>query len=160
VKHVSRCLAAVLLLAGPALAQDKPAEKPADNTQLIIEKAKADKKLLVADNMKLTETEAKAFWPVYDAYQKELAGINERLTNTIKAYAQAYNQGSVSDETATKLGNEVLSIDQSVVDLNKKYFEKAKAVIPPAKAARYIQIERKIRQLLSADLAEHIPLVP
>jgi hypothetical protein len=159
-KHLSGYLAAALLAAAPAFAQDKTGDKPADNTQILIDKAKADKKLLVADNMKLTENEAKAFWPVYDAYQKELAGINERLSNTIKAYAQAYNQGSVSDDTATKLGNEVLSIDQSVVDLNKKYFEKTKAVIPPAKAARYIQIERKVRQLLSADLAEHIPLVP
>lgn len=155
-KQVSNCLAALVLVAAPAFAQDKPA----DNSQLILEKIKADKKLLIADNMNLTETEAKAFWPVYDAYQKELAGINERLTNTIKAYAQVYNQGSVSDETATKLGNEVLAIDQAVVDLNKSYFGKAKAVIPAAKAARYIQIERKIRQLLSADLAEHIPLVP
>lgn len=155
-KHLSGCLAAALLAAVPALAQDKPA----DNTQILIDKVKADKKLLVADNMKLTETESKAFWPVYDAYQKELAAINERLSNTIKAYADAYNKGPVSDELATKLGNEVLAIDQAVVDLNKSYFAKAKAVIPAAKAARYIQIERKIRQLLSADLATHIPLVP
>ena len=155
-KHVSRGLAAMLLVAAAAFAQDKPA----DNSQLILEKVKADKKLLVAHNMKLTEAEATAFWPVYDAYQKELGAINERLLKTIKAYADAYNTGAVSDETTTKLGNEVLAIDQAVVDLNKSYFAKAKAVIPAAKAARYIQIERKIRQLLSADLATQIPLVP
>jgi len=156
VKNVSRCLAALVLVAVPALAQDKPA----DNSQLIIEKVKADKKLLVANNMKLTEAEANAFWPVYDGYQKELAVINERLGKTIKAYADVYNTGNVSDEAATRLGNEVLAIDQAVVDLNKSYFAKAKAVIPAAKAARYIQIERKIRQLLQADLAQNIPLVP
>ena len=61
---------------------------------------------------------------------------------------------------ATKLGNEVLAIDQSLVDLNKTYFAKAKTVLPAAKAARYIQIERKIRQLLQAELADQIPLVP
>ena len=155
-KHVSRCLAALVLIAAPAFAQDKPA----DNSQLIIEKVKADKKLLIANNMKLSEAEAKAFWPVYDGYQAELATINERLGKTIKAYADAYNTGAVSDDAAAKLGAEVLAIDQSVVDLNKKYFEKGKAVIPAAKAARYIQIERKIRQLLAADLAQQIPLVP
>jgi hypothetical protein len=150
-------VAAALVAALPALAQNN---KPADNSEILREKVKADKKLLVADNMKLTEAEAKAFWPVYEAYQKELAGINQRLVATIKGYADAYNKGPVSDETATKLGNEVLAIDQAVVDLNKSYFEKAKAVIPASKAARYIQIERKIRQLLSADLATQIPLVP
>ena len=141
-KHVSRGLAAMLLVAAAAFAQDKPA----DNSQLILEKVKADKKLLVAHNMKLTEGEAAAFWPVYDAYQKELGAINERLLKTIKSYADAYNTGAVSDEMATKLGNEVLAIDQAAVDLNKSYFAKAKAVIPAAKAARYIQIERKIRR--------------
>jgi selenophosphate synthase len=161
VKPVFRIAAAALLAAAPVFAQDKPADKPADNSALIREKVKADKKLLVASNMKLTEAEDKAFWPIYDAYQKDLAAINERLGKTIKAYADVYNAGTgVNDEMATKLGNEVLAIDQSVVDLNKTYFAKAKAVIPAAKAARYIQIERKIRQLLQAELADQIPLVP
>jgi len=53
----------------PAFTQDKPA----DNMELVREKLRADKKLLVAEGMKLTETEARAFWPVYDSYQKELA---------------------------------------------------------------------------------------
>jgi hypothetical protein len=47
-----------------AAAQDKPA----DNMQIMREKVKADKKLLVASNMQLTEAEAKAFWPVYEEY--------------------------------------------------------------------------------------------
>ena len=50
----------------PALSQDKPA----DNMQILLEKVKADKKLLVAANMELTESEAKGFWPVYEGYQK------------------------------------------------------------------------------------------
>ncbi len=38
-----------------------------------MQKLKADKKLLVASNMELTDAESKAFWPLYDAYQKDLA---------------------------------------------------------------------------------------
>ncbi len=33
--------------------------------------------------MGLTESEAKGFWPVYEAYQKELHKINERLGELI-----------------------------------------------------------------------------
>jgi hypothetical protein len=40
-------------------------DKPADNMQIVLEKVRADKKLLVSENMQLTEAEAKAFWPVY-----------------------------------------------------------------------------------------------
>ncbi len=39
--------------------------------QILREKIRADKKLLVAENMQLTEAEAKAFWPVYDQYLYE-----------------------------------------------------------------------------------------
>ena len=78
-----------LLAALPALAQQSSApsgDKPADNMDIVLEKAKADKKFLVADNMNLTESEAKAFWPVYESYQKDLAAINDRLGKTISAF--------------------------------------------------------------------------
>jgi hypothetical protein len=48
------------LFALPSVAQ----ENSADNMKIMAEKMKADKKLLVAASMGLTETEAKAFWPV------------------------------------------------------------------------------------------------
>ncbi|HXV10933.1 MAG TPA: hypothetical protein VD839_09040, partial [Burkholderiales bacterium] len=64
--------AVVALLALPAAAQT------ASDMQILAEKIKADKKLVVAANMQLTEEEAKGFWPVYEAYQKDLAGINKR----------------------------------------------------------------------------------
>ena len=63
------------LLAVPAFAQGQPA----DTMQILREKLKADKKLLVAANMELTEAEAKGFWPLYEEYQKELHKINDRL---------------------------------------------------------------------------------
>ncbi len=53
---------ALSLLSLPALAEDKPA----DNMEILRDKLKADKKLLVAANMGLTESEAKDFWPIYD----------------------------------------------------------------------------------------------
>ncbi len=60
--------------------QTKPAGggEPADNMQILREKLKADKKLVVAANMALTEAEAKAFWPLYEEYQKGLHQINDR----------------------------------------------------------------------------------
>jgi len=64
----------------PALAQDKPA----DNMQVVREKARANKKLVVAETMGMTESEAKVFWPVYEAYQKELVKLNDRILKAIQ----------------------------------------------------------------------------
>jgi len=60
-------LALVSALTLPAFAQTKPT---ATDMQIFAHKVKADRKLLVATNMQLTEVEAKGFWPVYDAYPR------------------------------------------------------------------------------------------
>src|SRR6266508_3223975 len=62
-------------------------DKPADNMQILRDKVRADKKLLVATNMELTESEATGFWPIYEQYQKDLQRINRRLANLVESYA-------------------------------------------------------------------------
>jgi parvulin-like peptidyl-prolyl isomerase len=120
---------------------------------------KADKKLLVASNMDLSDAEGKQFWPLYDAYQKELDQINKKLGMTIKEYAEAFNKGPLSNEQAKKLMGEALAVEEAEVKLKKSYAEKIGNVLPAAKTARYIQMEMKIRSMLKAELAQEIPLV-
>jgi hypothetical protein len=150
-------------LALPATAQDKGAGKAATagsmNMEILRDKIKADKKLVVAHNMDLTEAEAKAFWPVYDAYQKDLQKINERLGKVIKEYADSWNNGAVSNEKAKKLLNEAFAIEEAELKLKRSYVPKLEKVLPGMKVARYIQIENKIRALVRMELAANIPLV-
>lgn len=126
--------------------------------EILKEKVKADKKLVVANNMILTEKEAKAFWPIYDAYQKDLQNINKRLAALIDAYALAYNKGAVLNDTAKKLLDDSIAIEMSEARLKQTYADKLSKVIPDAKAARYIQIENKIRAIVRYQLADAIPL--
>ena len=139
----------------PALAQ----EKPADNMQILREKIKADKKLLVAANMELTESEAKNFWPIYEDYQKDLQKVNERLGKLLQSYAADYKNKTMTDEKAKKLTDEYLSIEQAEVKLKSSYVPKLSKVLPAAKVARYLQIENKIRAVIKYDLAATVPLV-
>jgi hypothetical protein len=142
-----------VLLALPAAAQT------AADMQILADKVKADKKLVVAANMQLTEEEAKGFWPVYDAYQKDLAAINKRLFGAIKNYADAYNKGPVSDETAKKLLNQAIAVEEAELKLKRSYVPKLEKVLPGLKVARYIQIENKIRAVVKYEMAAQIPLV-
>jgi len=155
---------AVLLVATlfmtPAFAQNAPADKPADNTQILRDKIKADKKLVVAANMELTESEAKGFWPVYDAYQKDLEAINKRMVAMIKAYADAYNTKSMDNEKAKKLTSDFLAIQADEVKHMQSYVPKLSKVLPATKVARYLQIENKIRTIIKNELVDQVPLVP
>ena len=137
----------------PALAQDKPA----DNMQVLREKVRADKKLFVAANMDLTESEAKGFWPVYEKYQDELFLLRSRTAKLIKDYAAAYKD--MSNETAGKLLDESMTIESLGVKLRKDYLPRFRKVLPDKKVARYYQIENKIQAALYYELAVEIPLV-
>ena len=156
-KLIYAVILCVAALAAPVFAQDKPADT---NMQILLDKVKADKKLLVAANMDLNEAEGKVFWPVYDAYQKELQAINDRVAKTILAYADAYNKKALSDDLAKQLTNEALAIDQDELTLRKTYAAKLNGMLPAMKVARYIQIENKIRAAIRYELATGIPLVP
>lgn len=140
---------------GPALTQDKPA----DDMQILIEKIKADKKLLVAANMELTESEAKGFWPVYEAYQKDLIAINQRIASLIESYAAEYQAKTLTDEKAKKLTDELVAIGKAEAELQASYVPKLSKVLPPKKVARYLQIENKIRAAVKYELAKAVPLV-
>jgi len=152
------------MIAMPALAQDKgaakaaPADKGQANMDILREKIKADKKLVVAANMQLTDAEAKAFWPIYDAYQKDLAAINDRIIKAVTAYADAYNKGPVPNDVAMKLLNDAITIEEDETKLKRSYIPKLEKAIPGNKVARYIQIENKIRALVRMELAANIPL--
>ena len=132
-------------------------EKAADNMQVVIEKIRADKKLLVAENMQLTEAEAKAFWPVYKQYQDELFLLRTRTVKLIKDYADAYE--TLNNNTAKKLLNEYMSIDALGPKLRQAFLPKFRKALPEVKVARYFQIENKIQAALFYELAANIPLM-
>jgi hypothetical protein len=148
---------AVVLLLGllslPVLAQDKPA----DTMQIVREKIQADKKLLVAANMGLTEKEGQAFWPVYESYQKDLGLLNGRMLVLIQDFANTYQ--AMTDDAAKKLVGDYLAIEGDRVKLKQSYLPKLRQALPEKKVARYLQIENKIEAVIRYELAEKIPLV-
>jgi len=146
-------LTLIVAMVSPALAQDKPA----DNMEIVVEKTRADKKLLVAENMQLTEAEAKAFWPVYDQYQDELFLLRSRTAKLIKDYADAYDK--MTNDTAKKLLDELMIIEALGPKLRQAYLPKFRKVLPETKVVRYYQIENKIQAALFYEIAANIPLM-
>ena len=133
--------------------------KPADNMQILRDKIKADKKLVVATNMELTESEAKGFWPIYEQYQKDLQKINQRIAKVLDSYADDNRKKSLTDEKAKKLIDEAVAIEQTEANLKSAYAPKLNKALPVKKVARYLQIENKIRAVVKYDLAQGVPLV-
>ena len=151
--------AAVMFMLCGFTAAGSAQDKPADNMQILRDKIKADKKLVVAANMELTESEAKAFWPIYEQYQKDLQKINQSMARVLEGYAEDNRNKSLTDEKAKKLIDDAVAIDQSEADLKSVYAPKLSKALPVKKVARYLQIENQIRAVVKYDLAQGVPLV-
>src|SRR5262245_28539696 len=134
-------------------------EKPTDNMQILRDKLRADKKLLVTTNMELTESEAQGFWPLYEQYQKDLQKINQRIANLLESYAADFRSKSLTDEKAKQLIAEAVAIEQAEAQLKSTYAPQLSKVLPVRKVARYLQIENKIRAIVKYDIASGVPLV-
>ena len=137
----------------PAFSQDKPA----DSMQMVREKLRADKKLLVAEAMKLTESQSKGFWPVYESYQNEYGQVNDRLLKVIQSYADHY--ASMTDEAAKKLVEGYMGVEADRQKIRHAYLPKFRQVLPEVKVARFYQIENKIQAVVNYELAAGIPLI-
>ncbi len=129
---------------------------PTDNMSILREKIRADKKLVVAVNMQLTKPEAKAFWPIYERYQKGLTKHLVRLKSLIEKYAQSYK--TMTDKVAKELVDEWFAIQSDQLNLQSSYLPEFRKALSDVKVMRYYQMESKIDTVLRYELSSIIPL--
>ncbi len=107
--------------------------------------------------MKLTESEAEAFWPVYNSYQKTLRNLFDRLIELIENYAKNY--ATISNEDAKGLLDSYLAIEREHLKLMDSYLPKFRKALPQKKVFLYYQLENKIEAGMNVLLANQIPLI-
>lgn len=137
------------MLAAPVPAQQGSAE---------LERIRTEKKAWTALNMELTPAEADGFWPLFEAYQKELNQINTRLVRVIETYGAHYRNNTLTDEAARKLTEESLAVDEAELKLRRAYAARLAKVLPARKVARYLQLEGRIHTQVRYELAANLPL--
>ncbi|HQR53860.1 MAG TPA: hypothetical protein PLZ79_11360 [Burkholderiales bacterium] len=115
-----------------------------------------DAKTLVAQNLKLTDAQAKAFWPVYDRYDAQRAKIEDRVDTVLTDYQLSCEQ--LCDEKAGQLINEWMKARQDLDKLRRHYIAKFGAVIPPTKVLRLYQIEGLREAVIRVDRFRKVPL--
>ena len=153
-------LAAALLAAPCAWAEDRIAD--VTDMQALRNAVRADKKALVASTLNLTAAEAKKFWPIYDAYQRDVDLANRRRNLALQALIGL--DKTPSDLYAKNLANELIAADEVEIKARRTLHNRLMRGVPtrilaPNKAARYLQLENKIRAVQAYDIAENIPLI-
>ena len=123
-KIFSIALSAMLLLgAFTCLAQGKPDKKEWQ------EKMKAEKVAYLTDYMNLTSAEAQKFWPVYNQAESEKMEGFKNTMDAYKALETAINEKKSDSEVQKALDN-YLSAQQKGSEIDKKYSEKYREILP------------------------------
>jgi hypothetical protein len=124
--------------------------------QIDLTAARAERKAIVNDNMKLTADEAKAFWPVYDKYEAAMDRIEDRHIAEIKDFAKHYD--TLTDADAKRKLDEVMAIAQARLNVQKAYIPKFRAAISQVQTTRFFQIDNKLRAMVQCEIAQMVPL--
>ncbi len=127
------------------------------NLDVLRSTIRANKKALVAVNLTLSDAEATKFWPLYDRYEAELKGVNDRLVALIEDYTTHYRE--LTDDQARKLAEDYLAVEEDRAKVRRTYFAEFVAVLPGKKAARFYQIENKMNAVVRYELAAKIPVL-
>jgi Spy/CpxP family protein refolding chaperone len=139
----------------PAGKQDQPITD--EDIQMLRKNLRAQRKQVIAANLKLTDSEAAKFWPVYDQYIAELVKINGTKYDLIKQYLQT--QGQLTDAQADNAVKQWIGVDQGVGDLRLKYIPLFRKVLSPRNTALFYQVDRRIQLMIDLQLASALPLI-
>ena len=118
---------------------------------------KADRQAVVAANLPLSDTESRAFWPVYKAYRAEIETLANRMAKLIVDFAGNFD--AVTDAKAQGYFKELIAIERDRLAVREKFAPQVKSALPVEKAVRFFQIENKLDAVVNMGLASSIPLV-
>jgi Spy/CpxP family protein refolding chaperone len=147
----------VAVLAGlaAAAASAQTVKETLDITRQAVE---TQRRVLVSGALPLTDAEAKAFWPLYDDYEKQRRPIDERANRLVADFVAS--AARLSDAQAKAMLAEALAVDEGRLKVRREFMERMGRAIPPRKLVRFFQIENKLDSVVRADISKQIPLAP
>jgi len=149
-------LAFLLLTFGAtdAFADEFDAEALAEARSLL----KSGREDLVRVELHLTESEAAAFWPIYEQYRDAIESVRDRQAKMISTYMEAYWKQELNEELAKHVLDEHFAVNSALFKVEKKYLRRFQKVLPASKVVRFYQLNSKLDAEIDVALAGLIPL--
>jgi hypothetical protein len=129
-----------------------------ESLDLTREAVESQRRTLVAGALPLTPVEEKAFWPLYDEYEKRRRPIDERANRLVADFVA--RAAILSDGQAKTMLAEALEVDEARLALRRDFAGRMGKAIPPRTLLRFFQIDNKLDSVVRADISRQIPLLP
>jgi hypothetical protein len=149
-----------ILLGGSLLAAPDPSASTAGQDPIAVARSalQADRRVVVAEVLQLTEAESGKFWPLYHQYRAELSQVGDGLLKLTREYAAVYPD--VPEDRARQLLKELSALEKKESSLRAAYLKKFGKILPAAKTLRFAQVENRLDLAVRLRIAAGIPLVP
>lgn len=116
-----------------------------------------ERRVVIAGEMFLTDSERQPFWDTYSDYAAEMAEINMAYVGQIRLYAANFER--MSDDVAKELLAGYFQIERDTLKVREKYRKRFAKVLPVIKVARFYQVENKLDAVYDFQLASQIPMI-
>jgi len=107
--------------------------------------------------MALSADDATKFWPIYSAYDAELAKLNDQRVDNIKEYARTYD--TMTDPKADELIQKSFAYQKQRAELLAKTYGLMKTAVGATTAARFAQVEHQLLLIIDLQIASSLPVI-
>jgi F0F1-type ATP synthase delta subunit len=109
------------------------------------------------NGLELNADQTAKFLPIYKEFDRDLAKLNDLREANIRDYAKSYN--TMSDNKADQLVNQAISYYKKRTDLLATYYDKVRAALGTGIAARFVQIEAMLNNIIDLQIQSSLPLI-
>jgi hypothetical protein len=128
-----------------------------DDIAVLRQDVQADKTEIITRNMNFTDTQSKAFWPLYRSYAHDQQVIGDQRIALIKDYAANY--GGIDDASAKSYIDRALKFEDDNLKLRKQYMPRFEKAIGAKQAGKFYQVDNRLSLLVSVQLAALLPII-
>jgi hypothetical protein len=115
------------------------------------------KQEVVRSYMKLAEPQATEFWKMYNAYETERKALGAVRLKLLDDYATHIN--SLTPEKADEIAKATLKNNTAYQKLYSNYYKKAKKILGPIDAAKFMQAEISLQTAINHETQLQIPFI-
>lgn len=110
------------------------------------EEIRAQKAAYLTANMNISENQAKAFWPIYNAFEEEMTLLRKEKRSMYKGDKKATDLSELSDKELNDLVNQRFDFDERELKIKRDYHEKFLKVLSIQQVAALYQAEIDFRR--------------
>lgn len=116
-----------------------------------------EKKQIVANFVKPSDTQKDAFWKLYDEYETQRKKLGKERIELLKQYADQYL--TMTPEQADAWTKKVIDLQKKTDGLIITYYGKVKAISDGLVATQFYQIESYILSAIRMKILDEVPFV-